>query len=173
MEFNTSGTNGPRLLSRVKVGTHSAFGKRSHTAAHRAKQGRFGRGWYHYPRSVPHVRKPPRAGYQNGKLCRFWGLVVGAPEERGEPAEQRCAHACRCSAGVAAPLGCVIYLQFGDVAVFSLCAQYFLNVRGRGVLLPSACFACSRNAGRPLVKAAYLPFSEVAKQYSLCGPFFC
>ena len=33
---------------------------------------------------------------------------------------------------VAAPLGCVIFLQFGDVAVFSLCAQYFLNVRGRG-----------------------------------------
>ena len=34
--------------------------------------------------------------------------------------------------GVAAPLGCVICLQFGDVAVFSLCAQYFLNVRGGG-----------------------------------------
>ena len=42
-------------------------------------------------------RKPCVAGYQNGKLCRFWGLVVGAPEERREPAEQRCAYACRCS----------------------------------------------------------------------------
>ena len=29
------------------------------------------------------------------------------------------------------------------------------------LLLPSACFACCRNAGRPLVKAANLPFSEV------------
>ena len=36
------------------------------------------------------------------------------------------------SRGVAAPLVCVIFLQFGDVAVFSLCAQYFLNVRGGG-----------------------------------------
>ena len=36
------------------------------------------------------------------------------------------------SRGVAAPLGCVICLQLGDVAVFSLCAQYFLNVRGGG-----------------------------------------
>ena len=36
------------------------------------------------------------------------------------------------SSGVAAPLGCVICLQLGDVAVFSLCAQYFLNVRGGG-----------------------------------------
>ena len=34
--------------------------------------------------------------------------------------------------GVAAPLGCMICLQLGDVAVFSLCAQYFLNVRGGG-----------------------------------------
>ena len=34
--------------------------------------------------------------------------------------------------GVAAPLGCVICLQLADVAVFSLCAQYFLNVRGGG-----------------------------------------
>ena len=34
--------------------------------------------------------------------------------------------------GVAAPLGCVICLQLGDVAVFLLCAQYFLIVRGGG-----------------------------------------
>ena len=26
----------------------------------------------------------------------------------------------------------LLCLQFGDVAVFSLCAQYFLNVRGSG-----------------------------------------
>ena len=32
--------------------------------------------------------------------------------------------------GVAAPPGCVICLRFGDAAVFLLCAQYFLNVRG-------------------------------------------
>ena len=38
-DFNTSGTNGPRSLSRVKAGTHSAFGEGSHTAAHTAKQG--------------------------------------------------------------------------------------------------------------------------------------
>ena len=43
------------------------------------------------------VRKPCVAGYQNGKLCRFWALVGSAPEKRREPAEQRCAHARRCS----------------------------------------------------------------------------
>jgi len=70
-------------------------------------------------------RKPCVARCQNGKLCRFWVLVGGTPEGHREPAEQRCAYACRCPEGVAAPLGCVIFLQFGDVAVFSLCTQYF------------------------------------------------
>ena len=51
----------------------------------------FGWGWYHYPRSVPHVHKHPRPGCQNGKLCRCWVLVWCAPEERRKPAEQRCA----------------------------------------------------------------------------------
>ena len=36
--FSTSPTNGPHLLSLPKVGTHSAFGERSHTAAYAAKQ---------------------------------------------------------------------------------------------------------------------------------------
>ena len=95
--FSTSRTNGPRLLSRAKAGTHSAFGEGSHTTAHTAKQGAFRMGRYHYPRSVPHVHKHPRAGYQKGVLCRFWVLVGCAPEERRKPAGQRCAYACRCS----------------------------------------------------------------------------
>ena len=95
--FSTSRTNGPRSLSQVKAGTHSAFGEGSHTAAYTAKQGHFGWGWYHYPRSVPHVHKHPRPGCQNGKLCRFWVLVGCAPEERREPSGQRCAYARRCS----------------------------------------------------------------------------
>ena len=52
--------------------------------------------------------KPCVARCQNGKLCRFWVLVRGALEECREPAGQRCAYACRCSEGIAAPLGCVI-----------------------------------------------------------------
>ena len=42
-------------------------------------------------------RKPCAARCQNGKLCRFGVLAGGALEERRVPAEQRCAHACRCS----------------------------------------------------------------------------
>ena len=43
------------------------------------------------------VRRPCAAGYQNGKLRRFLALVGCASEDRREPAEQRCAHARRCS----------------------------------------------------------------------------
>ena len=39
--FSTSRTNGPRLLSRAKAGTHSPSPTGSHTAAYTAKQGRF------------------------------------------------------------------------------------------------------------------------------------
>ena len=56
----------------------------------------FQMGRYHYPRRVPHVHEHPRAGCQNGVLCRFWVLAVGTPEERRKPAGQRCAYARRC-----------------------------------------------------------------------------
>ena len=103
---NGLGTIAPRLLSRVKVGTHSALFKGSHTAAYTPKQGPSGRGRYHYPRSVPHVHKHPRAGYQNGVLCRF-GILAGRCSRRTQRA---CGAAMRLCAslfrGVAAPLGC-------------------------------------------------------------------
>ena len=49
---STSLTNGPRLLSQAKVGTHSAFRERSHTTAHTPKEGAFRMG----PQSLPSTR---------------------------------------------------------------------------------------------------------------------
>ena len=60
------------------------------------------------------------------------GLGRGCSQRTQGASGQRCAYARRCSEGVAAPLGCVICLQLADVAVFSLCAQDLLNVRGGG-----------------------------------------
>ena len=74
----------------------------------------------------------PGPGVRTAYFAALGSWPGGALEERRKPSGQRCAYACRCPEGVAAPLGCVIFLQFGDVAVFSLCAQYFLNVRGGG-----------------------------------------
>ena len=83
--FNTSGTNAPRSLSHLKVGTHSALLKESHTAAHTAKHGAFRMGRYHYPRHVLHVYEHPRAGCQNGVLCRF-GILAGRCSRRTQKA---------------------------------------------------------------------------------------
>ena len=95
--FLTSPTNGPRSLSRVKAGTHSAFGEKSHTRAHTAKQVVFWvGGGITTLGAFRTFRNPCVAGCQNGVLCRFWGLVMGAPKERREPSGQRCAYARRC-----------------------------------------------------------------------------
>ena len=74
----------------------------------------------------------PGPGVRTAYFAALGSWPGGALEERRKPSGQRCAYVCRCPEGVAAPLGCVICLQLGDVAVFSLCAQYFLNVRGGG-----------------------------------------
>ena len=110
--FSTSRTNGPRLLSRAKAGTHSPSPTGSHTADHRAKQGRFGWGRYHYPRSVLRGSET------------LWGRVserqtlplLGLGRERSRKTQRACGTAMRSCAslsrGVAAPLGCVIPLLF-------------------------------------------------------------
>ena len=73
-------------------------------------------------------RKPCVARCQNGKLCRFWVLVGGTPEGHREPTEQRCAYARRCSAGVAAPLGCVIFSVSVEIAA---CTHSALREKSR------------------------------------------
>ena len=67
-----------------------------------------------------------------GVLCRFWALAEGAPEERREPSEQRCAYARRCSEGVAAPLGCVIFFASAEIGICTSGAHGFPRVRGGG-----------------------------------------
>ena len=66
--------------------------------------------------------------------------------------------------GVAAPLGCVICLQLGDVTVLSLCVQYFLNVRGGGGITTLGAFHTFRKpawpGGRTANFAAFGSWSE-------------
>ena len=75
--FSTSRTNGPRLLSRAKAGTHSPSPTGSHTAGHTPKQGCFGRGWYHYPRTVSHVSETLRGRVSERRTLPLLGLGRG------------------------------------------------------------------------------------------------
>ena len=110
-DFNTSGTNGPRLLSLLKLSTHSPAIKESHTAAHTPKHGRFGWGVVSLPseRSA-RFGNPAWPGVRTAYFAALGSWPGGALEERRKPSGQRCAYACRCPEGVAAPLGCVIFL---------------------------------------------------------------
>ena len=88
--------NGLRLLSQAKVGIHTRLSEKDRTQRHtRRKRGRFGWGAIITLGAFHTFRKPCVARCQNGKLCPFWVSVEGTPEERREPAGQRCAHA-RC-----------------------------------------------------------------------------
>ena len=122
----------PTFAFTPKAGTHSAFGERSHTTAHTAKHGAFRMGVVSLPsdRSARSQTSPGRVSER--RTLPLWGLGQGCSQRTQRAfgtAMRLCVSLFR---GVAAPLGCVICLQLGDVAVFSLCAQYFLNVRGGG-----------------------------------------
>ena len=52
----------------------------------------------------------PGPGIRTANFAAFVSWSGGTPEGHREPSEQRCAYACRCSEGVAAPLGCAALL---------------------------------------------------------------
>ena len=106
--FSTSRTNGPRLLSRVKAGTHSPFGERSHTAACTPKQGAFRMGVVSLlsERSARSRTSPGRVSER--QVLPLLGLGRGCSQRTQKAfgtAMRLCASLFR---GVAAPQGCVI-----------------------------------------------------------------
>ena len=131
-----------RSFRGTAAGTHLPSPTGSHTTARTPKQGPSGRGRYHYPRSVPHVHKHPRAGCQNGVLCRF-GILAGRCSRRTQKAFGTAMRLCvSLSRGVAAPLGCVIFFASAEIAVCTSCAQAFCVCEAWVVSLPSARFTC-------------------------------
>ena len=81
-------------------------------------------------------------GGRTANFAAFGSWPGGAPKERRKPSEQRCAYACRCPEGVAAPLGCVIFFASAEIAVCTSCAQAFCVCEAWVVSLPSARFTC-------------------------------
>ena len=253
--FSTSHTNAPRSLSRVKAGTHSAFGERSHTRAHTAKQGhslprpqcgfalpvnsflfRHAFIYIHFPvhcepplsaerkirRNCRHKLYPqpflipvfnfshkrptfaftPESGYtlafaqriaHEGTHVETGGVsggVVSLPSERsarsptspGRVSERRTlpffgswpgalpknaeslrnsdAHdACRCSEGVAAPLGCVIFFRFcQNNGLYALFQILFSVLQTLQLVL----FLCKLRLG------SFLVGSELFKGFRFC-----
>ena len=74
----------------------------------------------------------PGPGVRTAYFAALGSWPGGALEERRKPSGQRCAYARRCSEASRPRWAALLWLQLGDVTVLSLCAQYFLNVRGEG-----------------------------------------
>ena len=129
-QFSTSRTNGLRLLSQAKVGTHSAFRERSHTRAHTAKHGAIRMGALSLPseRSARSRTSPGRVSER--QTLPLLGLGWGCSRKT----QRACGTAMRLCAslsrGVAAPLGCVIFFAFVEIAACTPCAQSFPRVQG-------------------------------------------
>ena len=147
--FSTSRTNGPRSLSRVKTGTHSAFRERSHTRVYTAKQGLFRVGVVSLPsdRSA-RFGNPAWPGLKTANFAAFGSCPGGSRRT-----QRACGTAMRLCAslfrGVAAPLGCVIFFVSDEIAACTPCSKYFFRFSRRSSLCCS-CASClsARNWSR-------------------------
>ena len=103
----------------------------------------FRMGWYHYPRSVPHVSETLRGRGLKRQTLPLLGLGRGCSRRTQRAfgtAMRLCASLFR---GVAAPLGCVIFSVSVEIAACMPCAQGLsVCARRRVVSLPSARFTC-------------------------------
>lgn len=174
IRFSTPSAQAAHVRFRTRKRVHTRLCSKDCTQRlARRNRGCFGWGRYYYPRSVPHVSETLR-----GRVSERQTLaILGLGRRRSRRTQNACGTAMRLCAslfrGVAAPLGGVILLLLSKLRLVRPALGAFYAHERCVVSLPSVRFTCCRNAGRPLVKRAHLPFSEVAEQHSLRGHFFC
>ena len=122
----------------------------------RRNTGRFGRGRYYYPRSVPHVSETLRGQMSERQTLPFLGLgrVCSRRTQKAFGTAMRlCASLSR---GVAAPAGCVIFFRFcRNCGLYALRSGPFRVCEARGgittlsalcVLLKHSAPACQKGS---------------------------
>ena len=133
--------------------------KIAHKGTHGETGGVLGGGWYHYPRSVPHVSETLRGQGVERQTLPLLGLGRGCSRRTQRAfgtAMRLCASLSR---GVAAPLGCVIFSVSVEIYGFTPRTQGFLCVRGGGGITT------------PGVRCVLPKFSAPACQSSLFAVF--
>ena len=134
--FNTSGTNAPRSLSCVKVGTRSAFGEGSHTTAHTPKHGAFRTGAL-----LLHVSETLRGQGVERQTLPLLGLgrVCSRRTQKAFGTAMRsCASLFRRRRGPAGPRD---LFTFVEIAACMPCSRYFFRFSRRSSLCRS-CASC-------------------------------
>ena len=142
-QFSTSPTNGPRLFSRVKAGTHSAFGEGLHTTAHAAKHGPFRTGALLLPseRST-RFGNPAWPGLKTANFAAFgsWSETLSKNAESLQDSDALMRVAVPRRRG---PAGLRDLFRFCRNCGLYACAQGLSVCARRGVVsLPSARFTC-------------------------------
>ena len=142
-DFNTSGTNGPHSLLRMKVGTHSPLPTGSHTAAHTPKQGLFRMGALLLPseRSA-RFGNPAWPGVRTAYFAAFgawsWVLPKNAESLRDSDALMRVAVPRRRGPAGLRDLFCICR----NCGLYALRPGPFRVYETVVVSLPSACSSC-------------------------------
>ena len=148
--FAFTGESGHTLGSRRKI---------AHSGSHAETRGVSDGGWYHYPRSVPHVSETLRGRGLKRQTLPLLGLGRGCSQRTQRAfgtAMRLCASLFR---GAAAPLGCVIFSVSVEIYGFTPRTQGFLCVRGGGGITT------------PGVRCVLPKFSAPACQSSLFAVF--
>ena len=145
---NGLGTIVPRLLPQVKVGTHLGSLRK---IAHSGSQGETGAvsdgGAITTLGAFRTFTNIPGPGIRTANFAAFGSWPGGALEERRKPAGQRCAYARRCPAGVAAPLGCVIFFRFcRNYGLYALRSGPFRVCEARGGITTLGAFHTFRKS---------------------------
>ena len=145
---NGLGTIVPRLLSQVKVGTHLGSLRK---IAHSGSQGETGAvsdgGAITTLGAFRTFTNIPGPGIRTANFAAFGSWPGGALEERRKPSGQRCAYARRCPAGVAAPLGCVIFFRFcRNYGLYALRSGPFRVCEARGGITTLGAFHTFRKS---------------------------
>ena len=128
----------------------------------RRNRGCFGWGRYLYPLTVlrgPETLRGQVSERQTLPLLRLDPVCSRRTQKAFGTAMRLCASLFRRRRG---PAGLRDLFRFcRNCGLYALCSELSACARWGALSLPSARFACSRNAGRPLVKTTCLPFSEV------------
>ena len=145
--------NGPHSLLRMKVGTTRLCSKNRTQRPTRRNRGHFGRGRYHYPRTV--LRGSETLRGQGAERCTLPLLGLGRGCSRRT--QRACGAAMRLCAsllrGVAAPLGCVIFFRFcRNYGFHTLCSRLSACARHRRYHYPRRALRASETLDSRLSK---------------------
>ena len=95
----------------------------------------------------------PGPGVRTAYFAALGSWPGGSLEERRKPSGQRCAYACRCPEGVAAPLGCVIFFRFcRNYGFHTLCSGLSACARHRRYHYPRRALRASKTLDSRLSK---------------------